>query len=126
MGQIRLKSIRIILAFLFFLPIIFLFVDFKEFIPTSLTSYILYLQFVPSLLKFLGLLSLVSAGFLLIVITTFLFGRIYCSTICPLGIFQDIISRISLWIRKKRRYRFSKAQHVLRYIVFKKQRYFKY
>ena len=47
-----------------------------------------------------------------------LFGRIYCSVICPLGVFQDVVS----WIggrRKKRRYRFSysPARSWLRYGV---------
>ena len=43
----------------------------------------------------------------LLLLLTLIFGRIYCSVICPLGIMQDVIS----WIhdkRKKNRFSFSK------------------
>ena len=47
-------------------------------------------QFVPSLLKFLlaggGIASL---GFALILVLTLLLGRVYCASLCPLGIAQD-------------------------------------
>lgn len=117
MIQTKLKPARVILAILFFLPITFLFVDFKEFVPTKWTSYILYLQFIPSFLKFLGIVSLASAGFIFILLLTLLFGRIYCSAICPLGIFQDVISRLANRIKKKHRYRYKKPQHILRYSI---------
>ena len=53
-----------------------------------------------------------------LIMLTLVFGRIYCSVICPLGVFQDVVS----WIggrRKKRRYRFSysPARSWLRYGV---------
>ena len=32
-----------------------------------------------------------------LILITLLLGRIYCSTICPMGIFQDIVT----WISKK-------------------------
>lgn len=50
-------------------------------------------QFMPSLLKIIaaGLAVYAVAGLILIVLFTFIFGRVYCSLICPLGILQDII-----------------------------------
>ena len=45
---------------------------------------------------------------------TLLFGRVYCSVICPLGVFQDVVS----WIagkRKKNRFSYSPAVSWLRY-----------
>ena len=37
-----------------------------------------------------------SIGILLfLIVLTLLFGRVYCSTICPMGILQDVIARIS-------------------------------
>ena len=47
---------------------------------------------------------------------TLLFGRVYCSVICPLGVFQDVVS----WLgkkRKKNRYSYSPALSWLRYGV---------
>jgi polyferredoxin len=49
-------------------------------------------------------------------VLTLVFGRIYCSVICPLGIMQDIFG----WLgkqRKKNRYTYSKAISWLRYGV---------
>lgn len=44
---------------------------------------------------------------------TLAFGRVYCSVVCPLGVFQDAVS----WIagkRKKNRFRYSPALSLLR------------
>ena len=53
-----------------------------------------------------------------LIVLTLLFGRIYCSVICPLGVFQDVVSWIS-GRRKKKKYRFSysPAMKWLRYGV---------
>lgn len=32
---------------------------------------------------------------------TALFGRVYCSVACPMGIFQDVVIRLSRWWRRK-------------------------
>ena len=51
-----------------------------------------------------------------LVIITLIFGRIYCSVICPLGVMQDLIS----WIhckRKKNRFTYSKEVKLLRYPI---------
>jgi polyferredoxin len=45
---------------------------------------------------------------------TLVFGRIYCSVICPLGIFQDLMARLR---RKKNEYNYSKEVKWLRYPV---------
>ena len=45
-------------------------------------------------------------------VLTLVFGRIYCSVICPLGVMQDIIARLH---RKKNKYSYSKAVSWLRY-----------
>ena len=52
-------------------------------------------QFAPLLQRVLIDFSVVSAVLLsLIVVVTLLFGRIYCSLLCPFGIFQDLIGLI--------------------------------
>ena len=51
-----------------------------------------------------------------LVLLTLLFGRVYCSVICPLGVFQDLTSWVAGKYRKNR-FRYSKALSKLRYIV---------
>lgn len=63
-------------------------------------------QFLPALL---ALHVGVVVGLILL---TLLFGRIYCSVICPLGVFQDIVARVN---RKKNRYLYSPAVTWMRY-----------
>ena len=48
-------------------------------------------------------------------VATSLLGRVYCSTVCPLGLFQDICARIGKLLKKKpkRRYRYSAAHNRL-------------
>ena len=65
---------------------------------------------------FAGVVGINLGVVVLLVLLTFIFGRIYCSVVCPLGVFQDIIS----WMagkRKKNRFRYSKAVSWLRYGV---------
>ena len=67
------------------------------------------IQFLPALLA-LNVIVLI-----LLIALTLVFGRIYCSIICPLGVFQDAIA----WIhnkRKKNRYSYSKGHSLVRYI----------
>lgn len=53
-----------------------------------------------------------------ILLVTALIGRLYCSVVCPMGIFQDIFSWFyKIIFGKKRPYRYRKPQNWLRYIV---------
>jgi polyferredoxin len=53
-----------------------------------------------------------------LIVPTLLFGRIYCSVVCPLGVFQDGVSNISGRRKgKKNRFRYSVAKSWLRYGV---------
>ena len=81
-----LRKIRIALAAVFFVGITLLFVG----IGHDWWGWMAKLQFLPSAL---ALNFAVIAGVLLL---TFVFGRIYCSVICPMGVFQDVV----LWIRR--------------------------
>ncbi len=115
MFQYQLKWIRVVLSLVVLLFLAFLFIDFRDTIPGRISGDTLFVQFVPSLLKFIATLSLAGIGFFLVILLTALFGRVYCSTLCPLGIFQDIISRTGMWFRKRKRYRFKQALNVWRY-----------
>ena len=106
-----LRKIRITLAVIFYLMITLLFLDFTGTLHTWF-GWMAKIQFLPALLA-------LNLGVVLgLIVLTLLFGRIYCSVICPLGVFQDIIS----WFggrSKKRRYRFSysPAKNILRYSI---------
>lgn len=93
-----LRKIRILAATLTYLLLTLLFLDFTG--TTHLWfGWIAKIQFVPALLA-------LQAGILLaLVLFTWLFGRIYCSVVCPLGIFQDGVSHLA-GLRKNNRKRF--------------------
>ena len=117
MGLHRLKSFRVGVSVLFFALIAFLFLDFRNIVPTSVVEVLLYLQFVPSLVKFVNAAAPGAAGFIVIVILTVLFGRVYCSTVCPLGTLQDVISFVARKKWKRRDFQFSEPHNVLRYSI---------
>ncbi|MEZ5012468.1 MAG: 4Fe-4S binding protein [Bacteroidales bacterium] len=80
-----------------------IFIDFRHLIPESWINVVTYLQFTPSFLKFITLPSVAAAGFIIVLALTVFTGRSYCSFFCPLGIFQDIISRIGGRVKRRNR-----------------------
>ena len=106
-----LRKIRITAACLFLAAITLLFLDFTGTVHAWL-GWMAKIQFLPALF------ALNVGVIVLLILLTLLFGRIYCSVICPLGVMQDIVSWLS-GRRKKKRYRFtySPAKNALRYIV---------
>ena len=94
-----LRKIRIILAAAFFLCITMLFLDFTGTLHAWL-GWMAKIQLLPAVLALnVGVVAV-------LVILTVLFGRIYCSVICPLGVMQDIISWIHGKTKKKNRFRY--------------------
>ncbi len=108
MHKKTLQRIRRVLAALFFLGITLMFLDFTGTLHRFL-GWMAKVQFLPAVLA----LNFVVVAILLII--TLLFGRVYCSVICPLGVFQDGVAHVHNWA-KKNRYTFSKAHNILRYI----------
>ena len=80
-----LRKTRIILATVFYVLITLLFLDFTGTLHAWL-GWTAKIQFLPALLA-LNVLVVVA-----LVVLTLVFGRIYCSIICPLGVMQDIIA----------------------------------
>lgn len=114
-----LKKIRVVLSIVFFIATFALFVDIYQWISEPIVKAIVYMQFSPSLLEYLAAAEIILAGFVFVIVLTLLFGRVYCSTICPLGTLQDII----IYIRKRKRFRkklrftYAKPMNYLRYPV---------
>ena len=102
-----LRKIRTILAAVVFILITLLFLDFTGTLHTWL-GWLAKIQFLPAVMA-LNLVVVVS-----LVVLTLVFGRIYCSVICPLGIFQDLLARFR---RKKNKYSYSGEVKWLRYPV---------
>ncbi len=111
----NLKKIRITVSIVLFLLISALFLDFNNSLSPAYTNYFTFLQFIPSLIKFVRLAGISAIGFILVLILTALFGRVYCSSICPLGTLQDIFSYISKKLHKKKYYHLLKPANLLRY-----------
>lgn len=100
-----LRKIRRCLASLFIVLITLLFVDFTGTCHAYL-GWMAKVQFLPAVL---ALNFVVVVGLLLL---TLLFGRIYCSVICPLGVMQDLLAKLN---RKKNPYSYSPAKTWLRW-----------
>jgi len=114
----NLRRFRILFSSILLICFILVFIDFKNLIPAKYFNILISLQFIPSLLKFHDLGTLLSAGFIAVLILTFLSGRTYCSFLCPLGVGQDLNSRIGGKIRKKfRRYGFRRPHTIIRYTI---------
>lgn len=117
MNHSYLKKIRVIFSVLYFLLILLLFVDFTHLIPKQFYNIPLFLQFTPSFLTLKNAFLLSGLGFIFIVIITYLFGRVYCSFICPLGILQDLVAFITKKVKriKRYKYKYQRAYNWIRY-----------
>lgn len=106
-----LKKVRVILAVSFFLLLTLLFLDFTGTLHLWF-GWMAKVQLIPAILA-VNIVVLVG-----LVLITLIFGRIYCSVICPLGVFQDGISNLSARRKKKKnRFRYSPAKWWLRGVV---------
>lgn len=104
-----LRKIRITLAAICFTFITLLFLDFTGTLHAWL-GWMAKIQFFPAVLALnLGVV-------IALIVLTLLFGRVYCSVICPMGVFQDIVSWFSGRRKKKKaRFTYSPAKSWLRY-----------
>ena len=106
-----LRKLRIFFATLFFLSITALFLDFTGVLHVWL-GWMAKVQLLPAILS-LNVVAIVA-----LLLLTLLFGRVYCSVVCPLGVMQDIVSNLSGRRKgKKMRFGFSKENRWLRMVV---------
>ncbi len=99
----KLKTLRVALALIFLIACTLLLGDLWHIVPATVVTVFFSLQFIPSLTKSLtpGWISL--AGVIAVIGLTVLFGRVYCSTICPLGTLQDMIIHAERKINRRRK-----------------------
>lgn len=105
----RLKRIRQVAACICFVLVTLLFLDFTG-VVQGWFGWLAKIQFIPALL------ALNFGVVVALVLLTCVFGRVYCSVICPLGVYQDVVSRMR-GKYKKNRFRYSPALSWLRYGV---------
>ena len=97
-----LKKIRVIVALLFAAAATLLFLDYTGTVHAYI-GWCAKIQFVPAVFALIPAffaVNIVIVAVLLLI--TLLFGRVYCSAICPLGIFQDAVSWKAGWFKNGR------------------------
>lgn len=104
----KLRRFRTFVALFVLLVATLLFLDFTGTIHSYL-GWVAKIQFLPALL------GLHAAVVILIALLTLIFGRLYCSVICPMGLFQDAVSRFASLTNKKRKFNYTPARNILRY-----------
>ena len=92
-----LKRARVAVSVLVFALVTYLFLDLGNAVSPWLSSFVVAFQLLPSL------------------VITFLFGRVYCSSLCPLGTLQDVIIHIAGRVRGRRRFRYTRPEYPLHY-----------
>lgn len=104
-----LRKIRVVLAIASIIFVTLIFVDFTGTAHRWL-GWMAKIQFLPAVLALnFGVIAALAA-------LTLIFGRLYCSVICPLGIMQDIFAYFGKK-SKKYRYTYSPAKNVLRIVM---------
>jgi len=86
----KLQILRVVLAIISFSLLTFFFLDFAGLFPQQYFT-LAKIQFFPALLS--GMFGIVAV----LLALTLIFGRVYCSMICPFGIFMDVVT----WFRKR-------------------------
>jgi polyferredoxin len=90
-----LRKVRLTLGMLCLVFVTLLFVDFTGVLHAWL-GWMAKIQFLPALLA-------LNAGVIVcLILLTLIAGRVYCSVICPLGVFQDVVARLGRGRKKMR------------------------
>jgi polyferredoxin/Fe-S-cluster-containing hydrogenase component 2 len=105
-----MKKVRIALSIILFSLITLYFLDFADILPKRLHG-LAQIQLIPALLA-LNIVVLIS-----ILLVTLLFGRIYCSSLCPMGIFQDVADWMAKRFNRKKKYPHFKENKILRWSI---------
>lgn len=110
-----IRKARVVVASLVLLAITAMFLDYTGTLHEYF-SWLAKIQFLPAVLA-------INVGVIIgLVALTAIFGRLYCSVICPLGIFQDVLGKVlklngKSWKQYKYRFSYSPAKSILRYVM---------
>lgn len=97
-----LKPLRLAVALVFLAALTAAFVDFRGLMPAPVLHWLAAVQFTPAL-HAAGAGLAAAVVLVLILFVTLAFGRVYCSTVCPLGLLQDAIAWFAASLRPRPR-----------------------
>lgn len=103
MRWLRLKPLRVAGAGLVGVGLTLALVDFRDAMPPALGRTLASVQLVPAAM---GAVAGLAGAFVVLaslLLLTLLFGRVYCSVLCPLGILQDLVARMRRGVRGSER-----------------------
>ncbi|MBN1472437.1 MAG: 4Fe-4S dicluster domain-containing protein [Syntrophaceae bacterium] len=113
----KTAQIRVVISLIVFVLFLLLFLG-GENISVFLSSILLPLQFVPALIHTVNNPSvLFISGLIFIVVISLIFGRVYCSFLCPLGTLQDIVIALARKTGFRKIHAFRKPNNWLRYSI---------
>jgi len=107
----KLKLFRIIISIIIFVSFVLLFFG----VFPSFFKFFAHIQLIPALINVFLNHTFIFV-FLILLFLTFLFGRVYCSTICPFGILQDIFIFFKYKFSKNKFFKTQKNYKVFRYV----------
>ncbi|MEW6510916.1 MAG: 4Fe-4S binding protein [Bacteroidota bacterium] len=113
----HLKNVRVVVSLLVFVIAAGMFLDFTGNFPRDVASTVTSVQVGPSLIRILTTIAWPALGLGIALILTIAFGRVYCSSLCPLGTLQDILSRLNRNRNSRRRFRFRRQYYLLHYAL---------
>ena len=105
-----MKWVRVVLAAAMLLGITALLLDSSNLLMHRL-GWMPRLQLLPAIMA-LNVATVIS-----VLVMTFLIGRLYCSIVCPMGIFQDLFIWLHSLIFPKKTFRYRRPKNWLRYAV---------
>ncbi|HMA61615.1 MAG TPA: 4Fe-4S binding protein [bacterium] len=115
--QKSLKKIRIIVSIVVFVLFLIAFCSSSNF-AREIANIMTAFQFTPVVLRLLSSLAIASIVTLVVILAaTFLMGRVYCASFCPLGILQDVIIYIGEKLGMKPKNSPQKALTTLRFSI---------
>jgi ferredoxin len=93
----KLLNLRRAFAFVIFVLSVLIFTRFETFGQSQISEKLLAGQFFPALFSS----PIFWLTVVLVLLSTILFGRLYCSLLCPFGLIQDFLGRISFRDKKQ-------------------------
>jgi polyferredoxin len=83
---------------------------------SAITEILIHTQLVPAFIKgFMSGFLAAAAGFIAVIALTFFFGRVYCSSLCPLGTLQDFFIFLRYKLRKRKPFKPGRNHRWFRY-----------
>lgn len=99
MSRRLLKPLRLAAGVMVLLAFTTAFADFRGAGPLQRPGQLLaHLQFMPAFVALVTGATALGLGCLAVLLLTLAFGRVYCSTLCPLGLLQDAVARVARWL----------------------------